>query len=63
MQYTRAKAEVHNAEGGTFSILEGRIQGKFLTLRPGEYIKMDWKFNDWPSFSTVEVIFQDPEED
>lgn len=61
MQYTRAKAEVHNTEGGTFSILEGRIQGKFLTLRPGEYIKMDWKFNDWQSFSTVEVIFQDPE--
>jgi hypothetical protein len=35
MQYTRAKAEVQNCEGGQFSILEGRIQGKFLSLRPG----------------------------
>lgn len=63
MQYTRAKAEVQNGEGGNFSILDGRILGKFLTLRPGEYIKMEWKFNDWPSFSVVEVILQDPEDD
>jgi len=35
MQYTRAKAEVQNAEGGSFSMLDGRIVGKFLSLRPG----------------------------
>jgi len=40
MQYTRAKAEVQNVEGGNYSILEGKILGKFLTLRKGEYIKM-----------------------
>lgn len=34
MQYTRAKAEVQNAEGGQFAMLDGRIVGKFLTLRP-----------------------------
>ena len=63
MQYTRAKAEVQNVEGGSFAMLDGKIVGKFLTLRPHEYIKMEWKFNDWESASIVEVIFQDPEED
>lgn len=35
MQYTRAQAHVENKEGGQFSILDGKIQGKFITLRPG----------------------------
>lgn len=63
MQYTRAKAEVQNEEGGNYSIMDGKILGKFLKLRPNEYIKMEWKFDDWNSFSTVEIIFQDPEDD
>lgn len=63
MQYTRAKAEVQNQEGGTFSMLDGKILGKFITLRPNEYIKMNWKFNDWDNFSNVEIVFEDPEED
>lgn len=33
MQYTRAKAEVQNVEGGQYAILDGKILGKFLTLR------------------------------
>jgi len=53
MQYTRCKAEVQNKEGGSFSMLDGRIVGKFLSLRPDEYIKMEWKFNDWPTYSIV----------
>ena len=53
MQYTRAKAEFQTQEGGSFSMLDGKIQGKFEKLRPGEYIKMDWKFNDWDQFSKV----------
>lgn len=53
MQYTRARAEIENKEGGSFSMLDGKIQGKFTTLRPGQYIKMDWKFNDWSNFSNV----------
>ncbi len=44
-------------------MLDGKIVGKFITLRPGEYIKMEWKFNDWANYSIVEVILQDPEED
>ena len=24
---------------------------------------MEWKFNDWPEPSIVELIFQDPEDD
>lgn len=24
---------------------------------------MEWKFNDWKKFSTVEIILQDPEDD
>lgn len=24
---------------------------------------MEWKFNDWTSYSIVELIFQDPEDD
>lgn len=63
MQYTRAKAEVQNQEGGSFSMLDGKILGKFLTLRKNEYIKMEWKFNDWANPSLVEVILEDPEED
>jgi hypothetical protein len=33
MQYTRANAEIENKEGGNYSILDGKILGKFLTLR------------------------------
>jgi activator of HSP90 ATPase len=40
MQYTRAKAVVDAREGGVFEMLEGKIVGKFLTLRAGQYIKM-----------------------
>lgn len=53
MQYTRARAVVDAKEGGQFSMLDGRIVGKFLSLRPGEYIKMEWKFNDWKETSVV----------
>jgi activator of HSP90 ATPase len=35
MQYTRAKAVVEPKEGGEFSILDGRIVGKFVNLREG----------------------------
>ena len=44
-------------------MLDGKIVGKFLKLKPDEYIKMEWKFNDWKEFSTVQIILQDPEED
>jgi activator of HSP90 ATPase len=47
MQYTRAQASVDPREGGDFTLLDGKIKGRFLTLRPGEYIKMEWKFNEW----------------
>ena len=33
MQYTRAKAEVKNEENGTFSMLDGKLVGKFLKLK------------------------------
>jgi activator of HSP90 ATPase len=63
MQYTRAKAVTDPKEGGQYSILEGRILGKFISLRAGEYIKMEWKFNDWKESSIVEIVLRDPEED
>ena len=59
-QYTRSPAKFNNDE---FEMLDGSIQGKFLQQKPSEYIKMLWKFRDWKEFSTVELIFQDPEED
>lgn len=37
--------------------------GKYLTLRKGEYIRMEWRFNDWKESSIVEIVLQDPEED
>lgn len=63
MQYTRAKATVEPKEGGEFSLLEGRIQGRFLNLREGEYIKMQWKFNDWKEYSIVEIVLREEDED
>ena len=48
MQYTRAQAKVEPKQGGEFVILDGRIMGRFLTLRQDEYIRMDWKLSDWP---------------
>ena len=63
MQYTRAKACSDPKEGGEFSILEGKILGRYLTLRKGEYIKMEWRFSDWKESSIVEIILRDPEED
>lgn len=33
MQYTRAKAEVRNEENSNFSMLDGKIVGKFLKLK------------------------------
>jgi activator of HSP90 ATPase len=34
-------------------MLDGKIVGKFLILKPDEYIKMEWKFNDWKESSIV----------
>jgi hypothetical protein len=34
MQYTRAHADIENKEGGNYSILDGKIVGKFLKLKP-----------------------------
>ena len=33
MQYTRAKAAVEPHKGGEYNILDGRIQGRFVSLR------------------------------
>lgn len=63
MMYTRAQAKVEPKEGGEFVILDGKIQGRFVTLRQDEYIKMDWKLNEWAEYSTVEIIFKSEEED
>lgn len=53
MQYTRAPAQVRPEENSNFSMLDGKIVGKFLKLKQDEYIKMEWKFNDWKEFSLV----------
>lgn len=58
MQYTRAKAIVDPKEGGEFAILDGKIVGRFVVLRKGEYIKMQWKFNEWKEYSNVEIMLQ-----
>lgn len=42
-----------NEENTNFSMLDGKIVGKFLKLKEGEYIKMEWKFDDWKEFSIV----------
>ena len=59
-QYTRSHAKFN---GDEFSMLDGSIQGKFIQQRPNDYIKMLWKFKEWKEFSTVELIFQEDEED
>ena len=53
MTYTRSPAQVRNEENSSFSMLDGKIKGKFLTLKPNEYIKMEWMFNDWKEPSIV----------
>lgn len=63
MTYTRAPAQVRNEENSEFTMLDGKIKGKFLKLKPYEYIKMEWKFSDWKEYSVVELIFQEPDED
>lgn len=63
MQYTRAPAQIVPQEGAEFSILDGKIKGKFLKLRAEEYIQMEWKLSDWEEPSKVDIILSDPEED
>lgn len=58
MQYTRAQASVDPREGGEFTILDGKIKGRFVTLRPGDYIKMEWKFSEWKEYSSVEIMLR-----
>lgn len=53
MQYTRCPANVEPKEGGEFAILDGKIKGKFLSLRPDEYIKMEWRLSEWTTVSVV----------
>jgi activator of HSP90 ATPase len=53
MQFTRAPAKVEPKEGGEFVLLDGKIKGRFLTLRSNEYIKMEWKLNEWSEYSVV----------
>lgn len=63
MQCTRAPAKVEPNEGGEYNILDGKIVGKFLTLRQDEYIKMEWKFTEWKEPSIVEIMIRNEEED
>ncbi len=63
MQYTRAPAQVTPTEGGEFVLLDGRIRGRFLKLRPEEYIQMEWRLSDWAAPSKVDIVLSDPEED
>ena len=59
MQYTRAPCKVEPKEGGQYVILDGRIQGEFKQITPNEKLVLSWKFNDWPSFSTVTITTAD----
>jgi hypothetical protein len=34
MQYTRSPAQLKNQVDSEFSMMDGKIQGKFLVLRP-----------------------------
>ena len=63
MQYTRAPAKVIPKEGEEFMILDGKITGRFLKLRPEEYIQMEWRLSEWAEPSKVDIILSDPEED
>eukprot|EP01138_Halocafeteria_seosinensis_P006629 gb/GECG01006777.1/.p1 GENE.gb/GECG01006777.1/~~gb/GECG01006777.1/.p1 ORF type:complete len:159 (+),score=16.40 gb/GECG01006777.1/:1-477(+) len=65
MRYTMAKAEGDVQEGGTFSMFEGAIHGKYTELVQGKRIAMYWRFKDWAdgTYSIVTIDLEPQDED
>ncbi|EDV21749.1 Activator of 90 kDa heat shock protein ATPase-like protein 1 [Trichoplax sp. H2] len=55
--FMRSESMVDSKEGGTFSLLDGNITGKFLELTPHSKIVQTWRFKSWPEghFSKVTI--------
>ena len=62
---TKSEAKVSREEGGEFSVWEGSIRGKNLTLEPNKKIVQLWRNEDggWPKDHFSRVTFEFDEED
>eukprot|EP01016_Furgasonia_blochmanni_P010815 TRINITY_DN1466_c0_g2_i3.p1 TRINITY_DN1466_c0_g2~~TRINITY_DN1466_c0_g2_i3.p1 ORF type:complete len:134 (+),score=32.11 TRINITY_DN1466_c0_g2_i3:213-614(+) len=62
-KYTRCLAKIEPKPDTEFSLYEGRIVGRILTLEDEKRIVQEWKMNDWSVSSTVEITFKVYDED
>ena len=46
--FTRSKARVEAYKGGSYSILNGQINGEFMEVDRPSRIMMRWRENSWP---------------
>jgi activator of Hsp90 ATPase protein 1 len=47
-RWTRNQVSVEPKVGGEFSLFQGNISGKFLSLEPGKEIEQTWRLSSWP---------------
>lgn len=46
--WTRRKPSVHPHAGGTFTLMEGQVSGRFESVVPGETLVQKWRLKQWP---------------
>ncbi|KNA18076.1 hypothetical protein SOVF_074170 [Spinacia oleracea] len=61
--FTQSNAKISREVGGDFSIFDGSVTGTNVELQEGKLILQKWRFGNWPDgvFSTVKLIFEEPE--
>ncbi|KRW99423.1 hypothetical protein PPERSA_12527 [Pseudocohnilembus persalinus] len=63
-KYTRGPSVVERKEGGKYEVYDGKIQGVFTKIDEENFvIKMDWKFREWDSYSSVTFEFKDKDDE
>jgi activator of HSP90 ATPase len=46
--WTRSKPAIHPHAGGTFSMMDGQVSGRFESVVPGETLVQKWRLKQWP---------------
>jgi activator of HSP90 ATPase len=54
--YTQASASVEAKVGGKFKILNGKISGEFISIKPYEEIVQKWRLESWPESHYSDVV-------
>ena len=58
MRMTRSQATMNPTVGGDWSLFNGSVNGKIISLEEGKRIVQTWKFANWAVESVADIEFQ-----